>query len=82
MNQPYVMQFNETGILINPINGAYISSGLNRKQRRDHLQKDRFCGNSKNYHLTIVKTAKFKRVKQYVRDLATDKIKVIEHYLK
>jgi hypothetical protein len=89
MNEPYVQSYEENGVLLNPITkeNPYLHQNENRKQRRKELQKFRFHGNGKNYHLTVVKTAKYVRSKQVVfcRDKKTGKLtgkrKVIEHYL-
>jgi len=33
-NKPYVKEYDEEGNLLNPIDGAYLHYGLNRRQRR------------------------------------------------
>lgn len=56
---------------------------LNRRQRRMELKKQKFHGESKNTHLTVIKTgelsfSKYKREKQFIK-LKNGKVKVIEH---
>jgi len=86
MNVSYVKQFDKNGVVTNPIIGSYISEGENRAERRKIKQKQRFYGESKNHHLTVIKTAKYKRVKQKIeckdkKGKLTGEIKVIEHYI-
>jgi len=77
-NTPYVKQYDENGIAI-PITG-YVNQFPNRKQRREHKNRPAFFGNGKNFPLTIVKVAKYKRVRQIEFDKEGNK-KIIEHYL-
>lgn len=54
-----------------------------RAQRRSHLHKNRFHGESKNVHLTVTQTAKYKRRTQLVElfdDNGNVKRKNILHY--
>lgn len=84
MNQPYVKQYNDQGKLINPIVGTYKSEFPTRSERRQEMSlinNRPFVGNSKNHHLTVMKTAKYKRVRQETIDRETGKKKFIEHYL-
>jgi len=86
MNVPYVKQFDKNGVITNPIIGSYISEGENRATRRKIKQKQRFYGESKNHHLTVVKSLKYRRVKQLIeckdkKGKYTGEIRVIEHYL-
>ena len=67
MNVPYVKKYDENGVVTNPIRGSYMSEGKNRAERRQELQKHRFHGESKNCHLTVVKTQKYKRVRQAIK---------------
>ena len=78
MNTPYTKQYNEQGILINPIQESYLHQFPNRRKRKE--EQPRFYGESKNHHLTIVKTAKFLRHKQIVK-LKDGSTKTIHHYL-
>lgn len=78
-NIPYVKQYKEDGTPIE-ISG-YKNHHPNRKERRIPLQKYRFYGESKNKHLTLIKIAKYHRVKQNVLDKQGKLIKTIEHYL-
>lgn len=38
-NQPYVKKFNKDGICTNPLKGAYINHGPNRRERRAYMQR-------------------------------------------
>lgn len=78
MNIPYVKQFDNNGVLLNPIKGSYLSEFHNRRARRE--KSTRFYGESKNYHLTVTGTIKYLRLKQYEFDKEGNK-KVIEHYI-
>ena len=80
MNVPYVKKFDANGTLTNRIKGHLFSEFPNRKERREDLNKQPLFGNGKNYHLTVVKTAKFKRVIQFEFNKDGTR-KVIEHYI-
>ena len=80
MNVPYVKKFDVNGTLTNRIKGHFFSEFPNRKERREDLNKQPLYGNGKNFHLTVVKTAKFKRVRQIEFEMDGTR-KVIEHYL-
>jgi len=41
INIPYVKQYDEEGKLTNPITGMYKTTGMNRKQRRQYMQKNK-----------------------------------------
>ena len=82
MNVPYVKQYDENGVVTNPIVEVYKHESPNRSKRRSVLKKQRFYGESKNCHLTVVGTKKFRRVKKEVWDRIEGKVKVIEHYLR
>ena len=86
MNIPYVKQFDENGVITNPIIGKYVNEYENRAERKKFKQKQRFYGESKNHHLTVVKSVKYRRVKQIIeckdkKGKLTGEIRVIEHYL-
>lgn len=86
INIPYVKQYDKEGELSNPIDGHYLTSGLNRENRRRPLQKDRFHGESKNHHLTLAgKNGKYFRFRQLVIERDEDgkvtKRKSIDHYV-
>lgn len=66
LNTPYVKQFDEAGKLLNPINGSYLNTGKNRRERRFPLQKDIFRGNKKGISLSVTATDKHERVVQRV----------------
>lgn len=78
-NQPYVKQFEENGILLNPINRIYQNQGRNRKQRRQ--KETRFMGNGKQFPLTIFGKHRFRRTIQLIIDAAGYKTRV-KHYAK
>jgi hypothetical protein len=67
MNVPYVKKYNEFGEIANPIEKSYVGLYPTRKQRREKLQKNRFHGESKNHHLTVLKTGKYRRVRQVIK---------------
>jgi hypothetical protein len=79
-NVPYVKKYDTDGKVINPVIGAYIHEYDNRKKRRIVMQKARFYGESKNVHLTIIKGARFLRLKQIEFDKKGFR-KTIEHYI-
>ena len=81
VNTPYIKEYNKEGILTNPLIGAYRDKYPNRKQRRQHLQKDNFYGNGKNTPLTVVANMKYKRVKQVI-EMHGGLKKTILHYLR
>ena len=78
MNTPYVKQFDSKGKLLNPFDGIYLNEFPNRQKRHEKVK--RFYGESKNYHLTVVKTHRFKRFRQIIFKKDGTK-KIIEHYL-
>jgi hypothetical protein len=80
LNTTYVKQFDENGVLTNPIPNGYGHVGSNRKARRKYLQKDRFVGQSKNHHLTIVGTVGKYRRRTQVIHLPDSTTKNINHY--
>ena len=79
-NIPYVVQRNELGEITSPIARSYVSTLPNRKQRRAHLQKDRFHGESKNHHLTVLKIDKYLRHRQKIT-LKDGSVKFVLHYI-
>lgn len=81
MNTPYVKEYNEEGIVSNPIKEVYTTKGDNRRQRRAVKQKSRFFGNGKQARLVVHKNGRYKKVVQYVMDNDSDKINRIEHYI-
>ena len=87
MNKPYVKQYNEKGIITNPLTEDYLNEDKNRRERRSILAKKRFHGESKNYHLSVMPNAKYHRVRQLIecRDPKTEEltgeIRTIEHYI-
>ena len=80
INAPYVKQFDSNGTLLNPIKGSLVSNFPNRKQRRQIKQKNRFYGESKNFHLTCDGEYAFLRHKQLENDKEGNK-KTILHYI-
>lgn len=79
MNVPYVVKKNKDGMNI-PLNENYISEFPNRRERREYMQKKRLHGESKNHHLTVLPTGKYRRVRQFEYDKKGN-FKVIEHYI-
>ena len=59
--QPYVKKFDEFGKILNPIEKSYSVAGESRKQRRAHLQKDRFSEG-----IRVIGSSKFYAVRQYI----------------
>lgn len=82
MNQPYVKHRDENGKVTNPITEGYKSEFPNRRERRMHKNQPPFCGNGKNFHLTITEDGryKYKRVRQIEFDKDGDK-KILYHYI-
>lgn len=68
-NTPYVKQFDEKGLLINPIQGSYKSTGPNRQQRKAALKKERFMNFSKKggSNLVVIGRMKFRKFVQEIR---------------
>lgn len=64
-NTPYVKQYDENGLVTNPIVGGYKNAdNSNRSSRR---QRDaRFFGNGKQYPLSVSRTVKYLRSIQIV----------------
>lgn len=79
-NIPYLKQFDENGLISNPIVGSLINKFPNRKSRRSEIQKSRFHGESKNTHLSVNKYSKYLRIKQFEKDKDGNR-KFIEHYI-
>ncbi len=80
INTPYVKTYSDDGLLANPIKGNYLHNSPNRRQRRQIKQKNRFYGESKNYHLTCDGINSYARIKQYSINKEGNK-KVVLHYL-
>ena len=78
MNIPYVKEYDEKGLLLNPIKDSYLNKFQNRRER--HKILGRFFGNGKNFHLTVTPISRFKRVRQMEFDKNGNR-KIIEHYL-
>lgn len=64
-NTPYVKEYNKLGNVKNPIKTGYFHNFMNRKQRRESLQKVRLFG---------------RRV-QWIWDAKTEKVKRILHFI-
>lgn len=80
MNIPYVKEYNEVGEVVNPIKRNYLHTKDNRQTRRIALKKPRFHGNGKNYHLSVTKTGKYARIRQFETD-NNGNPKIIENYI-
>lgn len=72
-NQPYVKQFDEQGILKNPIIGSYRHKSPNRAKRRE--PEGRALSNKKGIQLVVIGNTKFK--KQQV--LVDGKLRVVSN---
>lgn len=77
-NTPYVRRLDENGELINPITGAYVGCGQNRRTRR--MEEGRFLNNRRSANIHVISTRKFRKVLQryYKKD---GSIGVIKHWL-
>ena len=86
MNKPYVKQFDNKGLLLNPIAGSYKSIGPNRKQRRELEANKPFIGNKKGISLVVVKIGalsfqKYKKMVQVVNMPDGTKKRINHSYL-
>ena len=75
MNVPYKKNYDENGVLINPIVEKLENFFPNRSERRKVKQKARFFGNGKNVSLTVTKTSRYLRRIQLIGS------KRVEHYV-
>ena len=75
MNTPYVKQYDEQGLLINPIVGSYPNQSQSRKERRQQKNGVRFMGNNKGHNLIVGKSFRYRKMIQKVSG------KRIEHYV-
>jgi hypothetical protein len=82
MNNPYVKQYDDNGILSNPIVGSYATEfpQLTRTDRRLPKQKKRFFGNGKQIPLVVGGKFKYLKVLQYAFNKEGN-LKTIEHYI-
>lgn len=80
-NKPYIKIYNEFGVVINPITDNYLSEFPNRKKRREELNKKRFIGCGKNYHLSVYGSYKYKRVDNFAFNKKLGRIVRIENYI-
>jgi hypothetical protein len=78
MNKPYIKQLNQDGIVSNPIEGSYLHSEQNRKQRR--LKPLRFMSNRRGVSITIDNSLRYIRTIQLIK-LLDGSIKRIGHYV-
>lgn len=75
-NQPYVKQYDDNGVLTNPIKGVY-KSGLGRKYRSP--REPRKMNNRKTFHTALFGLARFHiRIQSVLNDDGT--ITRILHY--
>lgn len=75
MNKPYVKQYDENGLLLNPIEGKYTHSGPNRKMR--NAKPPRYFNNSANCQMSIVKNEAYRKYIQWV-----DRKPIVHYVLK
>jgi hypothetical protein len=61
MNAPYVKQFDENGVVTNPINGKYVNEFPNRSQRNAKKPRD---FNNKNSTPTVIH-GRFRYIKRF-----------------
>ena len=80
MNIPYKKKYDKNGVVVNPIKSNYMSNEPNRSERRKKLQKKRFHGESKNFHLSVFNNMKYHRFRQVII-LKDGRSKTIEHYV-
>lgn len=82
-NVPYIKQYDQDGVLLNPIKGPYESKLPNRRQRRAFKNEPRFIGNSKGIHLTVtedsIRPRAFKRIVQTITHHLVSATKVIKN---
>ena len=81
MNKPYVKEYNDQGVVTNPIKGSFLTPSINgnRRDRRSVKQADRFRGNNKGHNLSVGPSYKYSRRIQCVL-LSDGSIKKIKHY--
>jgi len=78
MNIPYVKQYDDNGVITNPIIGKYVNSFLSRKARRN--KPTRFLNNSNSTQMVVNGGRRYLKSLQ----LETDKegnLKHIYHYV-
>lgn len=80
MNQPYVKEYNDQGIVSNPIRGKYENLSPNRKARRSHKNEPRFVNNRNGHKLVIGPNFKYRKKIQVEFD-KDGKRKNVEHYV-
>ena len=79
MNTPYIKQYDDLGLVANPItkHKPYLHSSPNRRERRAEARKHQgLMGNHKGVKLTVIGKSAYFRVFQYTPDG-----KRILHYL-
>lgn len=78
MNIPYVKQYDDNGVILNPIIGKYVNSFLNRKDRRN--KPTRFMNNSNSTPMVVNGSRRYLKSLQIVQS-KNGKIKHIYHYI-
>ena len=72
MNKPYVKQYNEQGLISNPIVGSYKSTEPNRRKRGELESRSKnkpFIGNKKGISLVVVQVGalSFQKYKNFIQ---------------
>ena len=80
MNTPYVKEYNDQGIVSNPIRGKYENLSPNRQARRSHKNEPRFKNNRNVNHLVVGPNFKYRKRIQIEFDKDGNR-KKIEHYI-
>jgi hypothetical protein len=80
-NVPYIRMVDSEGNVVPPTEAQMKPIFPNRRMRNAERKKQRFYGESKNYHLTVTHNIAYIRFKQIIIDKKTGKKKVIEHYI-
>jgi len=78
MNVPYVKQYDENGLITNPIVGKYTNNFLNRSNRRE--KPPRFMNNSNSTHIVVNGGIRYLKSLQKEVD-KEGKLKYIYHYI-
>lgn len=67
-NKPYVKRYDENGKITNPIKGAYLTNGLNRRQRREPVRTKR--------KINCKKSGPWQRIDMFFELIGFDAIKL------
>lgn len=78
MNTPYVTQYDEKGLVVNPIVGIYPSEFPNRRKRNE--KDPRFRNNRAAAQMVVGPSYRYKKRIQITRDKETGAVKRVQHY--